>query len=80
MFERWLDTFIDEKGFDLNHTFEVEGPIWGTNLIPLETVIVAMKCTGWGEQQDIKAMLVKLDFINADCLGYFKHLAQALAI
>ena len=25
-------------------------------------------------------LLVKIDFVNGDCLDYFRHLAQALAI
>lgn len=79
MFERWLDTFIDEKEINTEELFEVEGES-GTNLIPLACVLDAIKSTSKVEQQAIKIMLVKLDFINADCLGYFKHLAQALAI
>lgn len=80
MFIEWLDTFVEEKGFDLEHTFEAEGPIWGMNLIPLGCVIEAIKAASQQEQQAIRATLVNLDFVNADCLGYFGHLAKALAM
>lgn len=79
MFAKWLDTLIDEKGYDLEQVFQVEGPEWGTNFIPLGCVVEAIKATSKNEQAGIRATLVKLDFMNANCLDYFKHLAQALA-
>ena len=79
MFAKWLDTLIDEKGYDLEQMFQVEGPEWGTNFIPLGCVVEAKKSANKDEQAAIKTMLVKLDFVNANCLDYFRHLAQALA-
>lgn len=79
MFNKWLDPFISEKGYDLETLFEVEGAS-GTNYIPLGCVIEAVKATSKQEQNAIKTMIVKLDFINADCLKYFRHLAQAIAM
>jgi hypothetical protein len=78
-FAEWIDTFVDEKGLDTERLFEVEGPS-GLNIIPLGVVVAAMKAAPAGEQEAIKAMLVKLDFINADCNGYFGHLAKALVL
>lgn len=78
-FAQWLDTFVEEKGLDPERIFEVEGPS-GLNFIPLGVVASAMKAAPASEQEAIKAMLVKLDFINADCNGYFKHLAKALVL
>lgn len=78
-FEKWLDTFIEEKGLDLEHTFEIEGPL-GLNMIPLGNVVQAMKITHPDEQKAIKAMVVKIDFANGDVLDYFKHLARAIAL
>lgn len=43
-------------------------------------MIAAIKQTTTQEQSAIKAMLVKIDFMNGDCLDYFRHLAQALAM
>lgn len=79
MFNKWLDTFISEKGYDLETVFEVEGAS-GTNFIPLGCVVEAIKATSQQEQNAIKTMSVKLDFINANCLNYFRHLAQAIAM
>jgi hypothetical protein len=76
-FNKWLDTFIEEKGIDLEDTFEVEGPS-GTNVIPYGVVIEHMKIASPQEQAKIKNMLVRLDFKNADIKNYLRHLGQAI--
>lgn len=78
-FDKWLDTLVDEKGFDTEEVFEVNG-VSGINWIPLEVVLAAIKNAPKHERTQIKHMLIRLDFLNKDLLGYFKHLAQALAI
>lgn len=79
-FGKWLDTFLTEKGIDPDeHTFNVLGPEYGTNVIPMGCVIEAIMGATAREQAGIKAMLVKIDFANAKVVPYFKHLAQALA-
>jgi len=78
-FAKWLDTFVEEKGLDREQSFEVEGPVWGTNWIPLEVVIEHMKIASKQEQQQIKEIIVKIDFKNGDVMHFFKHLAGALA-
>lgn len=77
-FTTWLDTLIEEKGYDPEHRFEVEGPS-GPNSIPLGCIVDAIKQAPKSEQAAIKANLVRLDFRNANLLGYFGHLAKALA-
>lgn len=78
-FNTWLNTLVEEKGYDLEGTlFEKEGPS-GLNIIPLGVVIDAIKKAPRHEQQAIKTMIVKLDFVNHDLLKYFGHLAGALA-
>lgn len=77
-FDKWLDTFIEEKGLDLEHIFEVEGPLC-TNFIPLGNVVEAMKLAPPHEQKEIKAMVVRIDFANGDVMHFFGHLAKALA-
>ena len=79
-FSKWLDTLIEEKNLDTETTFEVEGPEWGWNLIPLGCVIEAIKSAPKHEQASIKHMIVKIDFVNGDVMDYFKHLAQAIAL
>ncbi len=78
-FNTWLDTFISEKGLDLEQVFEVEGPDWGMNSIPLGVVVEHMKIASTNEKEAIKNMIVRIDFHNGNVLDFFKHLAKALA-
>lgn len=78
-FNEWLDTFIEEKGLDMEATFEVEGSS-GTNIMPYTVVVEGMKATTSNEQRAIKDMIVKIDFFNGDVLDYFRHLGQAIAV
>lgn len=77
-FDNWLNTFIEEKGIDLEETFEVEGPS-GTNFMSLEIVVEAIKSAPSQEQKKIKDMMVMIDFKNAKIEPYLKHLAQEIA-
>ena len=76
-FNKWLDTFIEEKGIDLEETFTIEenGQL---HIFELGNVIDNIKATSKEEQKAIKDMIVKIDFNNADVVDYFKHLAKAL--
>lgn len=78
-FAHWIDTLVDEKGYDLDHRFEVPGPT-AVNSIPLGSVIEACKQTSGQEQDAIKQNLIQLDFRGANLLHYFQHLAGALAL
>jgi len=78
-FCQWLDTFVSEKGIDIEQVIEVEGPNWGTNSIPVGVVIEHMKITTDAEQAQIKDILVKIDFRNGDVMHFIKHLAKAIA-
>jgi hypothetical protein len=77
-FDRWLDTFLSEKGHDLETVLEVEGPS-GTNWIPLGCLVEMIKGAPKGEQAAIKTTLVKIDFANGDALHFMRHLARAVA-
>ena len=78
-FTNWLETFISEKDFDLDAMFEVEGDS-GANMMDYNVVVQAIMAANSAEQEGIKKMLVKIDFMNADVGRYFRHLAQAIAI
>lgn len=78
-FTKWLETFIAEKGLDLEQVFTVKGRS-GDNHIPLGCVVDAIKSAPVREQNAIKDMVVKIDFRNGDVCHYFAHLAQAIAI
>lgn len=77
-FADWLDTFVAEKGFDLEHVLEAEGKS-GTNWIPLSILLDALKAASAAEQEQIKTMLVRIDFANGNALHFFGHLAKAIA-
>lgn len=76
-FDKWIDTFIEEKGIDLNEIFSIESN-GETHYFELGNVIENIKATSKEEQEEIRKMIVKIDFHNADVIDYFKHLAQAL--
>jgi hypothetical protein len=76
----WFDTFAEEKGWDLEEFFEVEGPEWGMNLIPLGVVLEAIKSSSKAERDAIKQKLIRLDFADpAAPKKFVRHLAGALA-
>jgi len=75
MFNKWLDTFIEEKGIDLEEYFEIDN-----NLIPYGVIIEHIKITSNEEQKQIKNMLVRIDFVNGDVKQYLRHLGQAIAL
>ena len=81
-FDLWLDTFLDEKGIDLEQVLEVEAPdsIFGTNYMPVGVIVEAMKGATRANQRKIKSLMVRIDFANGDILHFIKHLAQAFAI
>ena len=78
-FKKWIDTFLSEKGIDLDHMFDVQGPEWGSNFMSVGVIVEHMKIAPKTEQNAIKDMLVRIDFANASVLDYLKHLAGALA-
>lgn len=78
-FNKWLDTFLSEKGIDGEQVLNVEGPS-GANSIPVACLVDMMKQAPRHEQQGIKTMIVRIDFRNGDVLDYFRHLARAVAI
>lgn len=78
-FNKWLDTLVNEKGYDVETIIEVEGK-GGLNIMSLEVVLNAIKNTCQEEKESIKNTLVIIDFTNRDCMHFFKYLAKALAI
>ena len=77
-FNKWLDTFVEEKGIDLGQILEIKTEN-NTHYFEVGNVIENIKATTPEEQEEIKNMIVKIDFYNGDVVDYFKHLAQALA-
>lgn len=77
-FGRWLDTFLSEKGIDMEETLTAEGPS-GPNWIPVGCLVTMMKNAPKHEQAGIKTMMVRIDFANAPVRPYLTHLARAVA-
>jgi hypothetical protein len=77
-FSKWIRTFLSEKNIDLDKNLEIEGPS-GLNIMPVEILVEAMEQASQAEQEGIKAMIVKIDFVNGDVLDFFKHIGQAIA-
>lgn len=77
-FNKWLDTFIEEKGIDLQQVIEIKTES-NTHYFEVGNIIENIKATTPEEQAEIKDMIVKIDFHNGDVVDYFRHLAQALA-
>jgi hypothetical protein len=74
----WFDSFFSEK--DLPETvFEVEAENGPANYIPNTVVIEHIKQAPAHEKEQIKNVLVKIDFHNGDVNDFLEHLAQALA-
>ena len=77
-FNEWLDTFISEKGIDLEDTFTFENEN-GFNLMPYGVVVEAIKTTKGEERAAIKNTIVKIDFANGDVLHFCRFLGRGLA-
>lgn len=74
-FEKWLETFVEEKGLDMDYMFTIEHKGFA-HMIDLGYVISLCKVASEREQGVIKNTIVKIDFCNGDVLDFFKHLAK----
>ena len=77
-FQTWFQTFIEEKEIDLDRVVEFENEN-GLNLMPVGCVVEAVMVCSKKEQEGIKSILVKIDFMDGDVSHFFNHLAQGLA-
>ena len=76
---KYIETLMEEKSFDLEERFEVEG-MSGPNSMTYQIIVDAILGAGEMEQDGIADMLRRIDFKNGDVRGYLRHLAQAIAI
>ena len=74
----WFETFFDEKGIDSDRTFEINAADGTPNFIPAGVVIEHILIAPRHEQEQIKNILVAIDFKNGDVYHFLKHLATAL--
>lgn len=78
-FCNWLEKFVEEKGIDLEHEFEVQGKE-AVNFIPVGVIIDHIKITTPAEQSQIKDIIVGIDVINGDIYHFLEYLAKAIAV
>lgn len=78
VFNKWIDTFIEEKGIDLQKVIEIKTEK-NTHYFEIGNIVENIKATTLEEQSTIKDTIVKIDFYNGDILDYFKFLAKILA-
>ena len=78
-FEKWLDTFIEEKRLNLDEVIEVND---GENLhiFDLRRIVDELKVCPKFIRDKVKRAIVRLDFCNAPIMPYFEHLAKSLVI
>lgn len=77
-FSKWIETLVEEKGLDLESTFEFQDQN-GANVMPYGVVVEAAKIASPAEQAQIKNMLVLIDFKNGDIRHFLRHLGMGLA-
>lgn len=77
----WIDTFVEEKGYDREELIEVEGPTGTPNIIPLGVVVDAIKAASKAEQDIIHVTIAQLDYVDPKApKDFIAHLAMALAL
>ena len=75
----YLETLLKEKGISLDTVLEAEGNDWGTNFIPMRTIIEFMVAQPKETQNKMKSNLVKIDFHAGDIMHFFQYTADFLA-
>jgi hypothetical protein len=76
-FNVWFDRFLEEKQLPYA-SWEIRGADGTPHYIDSDVVIETIKGAPSHEQAQIKDMIVRLDFANADINDYFHHLAKAI--
>jgi len=76
-FNKWFDTFIEEKGIDLNENFYFyEGEL--AHIVEIGTLAAYVKNCYGPVKAKIKNTLVMIDFKNGDVKHYLKFLAKGM--
>lgn len=78
-FSQWLDTFVEEKGLDVEHRFEVTSDAGILHSIPLGCVIEQINASPSSIKQAIGTTLIIADYKNADVMDNFRNMALGIA-
>jgi hypothetical protein len=78
-FQKWLDTFVEEKGIDRERVFDfTEGDVW--HYMPVGAVLDFLRNeANRADQSNAKQIIVMIDFKNGDVYHFLRHLAHGLA-
>jgi len=76
-FNQWFETFLAEKELPIA-SWEIQDASGMVHFIDSEVVIEAIKGFSASEQDQVKAIIVKIDFINGEVNHFFGHLAKGL--
>ena len=77
MLSHYFDTFFAEKNVP-STTWELTDYQGTTHIVCSDVIMEAIKAAPEHEQIQIRDVLVKLDFANADITSFLKHLAQGM--
>lgn len=72
---KWLDTFLEEKGFDPKTIIEHQGKNQ-FHMIEAGHIIEFVKGLDDDLKSQIKTKFVQIDFANGDYMHFIKHLAK----
>jgi hypothetical protein len=74
-FHKWIDTFLEEKGFDPEYIIEQEGK-YNLHFIKAGHIIGFIKGLDDNLKEQIKTKFVQIDFANGDYMHFIKYLAK----
>ncbi len=84
-FNQWLDTFIEEKGIDTDHTFEfdkkdldIDAQANMNFIVETHAVISWIKKLDPETKAKIKDNFVKIDFFNGDPMHFMEFMAKGM--
>ena len=77
MLNDYFDTFFSEKNLLLT-TWELQDNQGTNHIVSSDVIIEAIKAAPDHEQEQIRDVLVKIDFVNGDVLDFLQHLAQGM--
>ena len=78
--KNYLNTLLNEKGISTETVLEVQGADWGTNFIPVSSVLEFINNLDINTKAKIKANFIKIDFLNGDVMHFMNYIAKGMAI
>ena len=76
-FNKWFDTFVEEKGIDTGFTFEFD-EAGMFHMVETAVVIDWVKKLDPETKAKIKSNFVKIDFMNGDVMHFMEFIAKGM--